>query len=278
MIGRTTARAVALGVAIACLGTLARIAAAQTAGAERTTGAETTAGAEQGAAEGQGAVTESVERLAGPQGDLVGTLLLAGGEGSDAAPVVLILPGSGPTDRDGNSPVGIAAATYRLLAEGLAERGISSLRVDKRGLFDSAGAVASADAVVVPDYIEDVRGWLGRIDERTGTSCTVLLGHSEGALVALAAASDLAGDDALCALVLLSSPGRPLGDILREQLRANPALAPLLERASATIDELEAGRRVEGADLPPELAPLFRPPVQDFLISLLALEDRKSVV
>ena len=48
----------------------------------------------------------------GPEGDLGGTWIKA----ADAsAPVVLIIPGSGPTDRDGNSPLGINASTYRCL-------------------------------------------------------------------------------------------------------------------------------------------------------------------
>jgi pimeloyl-ACP methyl ester carboxylesterase len=46
--------------------------------------------------------------------------------GSGAAPVVLIIPGSGPTDRDGNSPWGVKAASYRLLAEALAEKGLAA--------------------------------------------------------------------------------------------------------------------------------------------------------
>jgi hypothetical protein len=73
----------------------------------------------------------------GPNGALRGTLLSA-----DALwqPMVLIIPGSGPTDRDGNNPMGVRAATYRLLAEDLAARGIASLRIDKRGLFGSAAA------------------------------------------------------------------------------------------------------------------------------------------
>ena len=69
----------------------------------------------------------------GPEGLLAGTLLEAG----NGAPLVLIIPGSGPTDRDGNNAMGVTAAPYRLLAEGLAGNGISSVRIDKRGMFGS---------------------------------------------------------------------------------------------------------------------------------------------
>lgn len=72
----------------------------------------------------QAAPVESFVEAPGPQGPLKGTMLAPEAK---AAPVVLILPGSGPTDRDGNSGLGIRASTYRLLAEGLAARGIASV-------------------------------------------------------------------------------------------------------------------------------------------------------
>ena len=55
----------------------------------------------------------------GPQGPLAGTLLNAGAH----APAVLIIPGSGPTDRDGNNPLGVTAAPNRQHAEALAAKG-----------------------------------------------------------------------------------------------------------------------------------------------------------
>ena len=91
----------------------------------------------------------------GPQGDLAGTLVDAG----KGAPVVLIIPGSGPTDRDGNNPMGVAAAPYRLLAEGLAAKGVSTFRADKRGMFGSKSAIRDPNAVTIADYAGDVRAW-----------------------------------------------------------------------------------------------------------------------
>src|SRR5687768_14781424 len=87
----------------------------------------------------------------GPLGPLRGTLLVP----DDARAVVLMLPGSGATDRDGNSP-GMSPAPLRLIAEGLAARGIATLRVDKRGLRGSAGAIADANRVALADYAGDV--------------------------------------------------------------------------------------------------------------------------
>ena len=195
---------------------------------------------------------------------LSGTLT---GELSAERPVILIVPGSGPTDRDGNSPVGIQAAPYRLLAEELAGEGVASVRIDKRGLFASAGA-GHSNAVTVADYVADLAAWSEAIASRRGGGCTWLFGHSEGGVMALAAVA--ADPPRYCGMILAAAPGRPLGDILREQLRANPANAPLLSQAEAAIAALEAGAHYDTSDLHPALQPLFAPPLQDFLISLFA--------
>ncbi len=194
--------------------------------------------------------TDTEIEVAGPSGPLRGTLLSAGGA---EHPVVLIIPGSGPTDRDGNNPLGIRASTYRLLAEGLAAEGISSLRIDKRGMFGSAAAIPDPNAVTIGDYAADVRRWSAALRERTGASCIWLLGHSEGGLVALATAK---GTTDLCGLILVAAPGRPYGEILREQLRANPANAPLLDQAEHAIAQLEAGKASRYRDTVPRPAPV----------------------
>ncbi len=208
---------------------------------------------------------------AGPQGPLAGTML----RGSSAhGPVALIIPGSGPTDRDGNSPLGVRAASYRLLAQGLAAEGITTVRIDKRGMFGSAGAVPDANAVTMADYVADTTAWVKSVRAQTGASCIWLIGHSEGGLVALAAAQEV---ENLCGVVLIAAAGRPLGDVIKSQLRANPANAPLLEAADAAIDELAEGRRVDVTALPQPLAPLFNPAVQGFLVSTFSLDPADLV-
>lgn len=202
----------------------------------------------------------------GPDGDLKGIWT----EASDLSPpVVLVIPGSGPTDRDGNSPLGINATTYRLLAEGLAARGVSTVRIDKRGMFGSADAVSDPNAVTIEDYVSDTRAWVRAIRDTTGTDCVWLLGHSEGGLVALATVQE---EEDVCGLILVATAGRPLGDVLKEQLRANPANVPILPQAEAAINALATGRRVDAADLPLPLAGLFAPAVQGFLISAFSLD------
>lgn len=201
--------------------------------------------------------------LPSPPAPLHGTLLTPPG----ASAVAVILPGSGPTDRDGNSPMGVAAGTYRLLAEGLADRGVATLRIDKRGIAASAAAGPAEADLRFDAYAADARAWAAEAAARAGKPCAWLIGHSEGALVALKAVAG--GDDKICGLILLAGAGRPAGAVLREQLDAGLP-EPMKTQAFAALTELEAGRTV--ADTPPALAALFRPSVQPYLISWLPLD------
>ena len=202
---------------------------------------------------------------AGPTGPLAGVLARPG----ENRPVILIIPGSGPTDRDGNSPMGVTAAPYRLLAEALAERGIGSVRIDKRGMFGSRAEGVDPNAVTIAAYGDDVGAWVAAAREATGRDCIWLLGHSEGALIALAAAQRL---EHLCGVIVVAGPGRRIGDVMREQLQANPANAPLLGDALPAIARLEAGERVDVSSMPPVLQGLFGPQIQGFLIDMFSYD------
>jgi uncharacterized protein len=205
--------------------------------------------------------------IEGPSGVLQGTL--AAPDGGPKAPIAVIIPGSGPTDRDGNNPLGITAGSYRLLAEALAAKGVSTIRFDKRGMFGSSAASADANNVRMTDLADDVRAWGREAQKRTSAPCAWLIGHSEGSLVALITAQRPEG---ICGLILVAGAGRKTGDILREQLKANPANAPLLADALAAISELEAGRHVEVSGMHPALAALFHPSVQGFVIDQMSYD------
>jgi pimeloyl-ACP methyl ester carboxylesterase len=141
-------------------------------------------------------------------------------------------------------------------------------------MFGSSRAVPDANAVVMDDYAADIHAWAATIRERMGASCVWVLGHSEGGLSALVAARDHPG---ICGLLLVSTPGRRLGDILREQIAANPANGHIRAQAESIIAQLELGRRVEATTVHPALLPLFRPEVQGFLISALAIDPARLI-
>lgn len=203
-------------------------------------------------------------QVASPLAPLHGTLLTPGGETRAAA---VIIAGSGPTDRDGNNPLGVRAASYRLLAEGLADEGVATLRYDKRGAGQSVAALGNEADLRFEHMVDDALAFAIEARARTGLPCVWLIGHSEGTGVALMAVAR--DDERICGLVLLSGLGRRPRVILEEQL-GGQLPEPLRTRTFEAIARLEAGEPV--ADTPPELAALLRPSVQPFLIGLLGLD------
>jgi alpha-beta hydrolase superfamily lysophospholipase len=148
----------------------------------------------------------------GPQ-RLAGTLALPEPK-SGPVPVVLIIAGSGPTDRDGNNPLGVRSDVYKKLAWALARRGIASVRYDKRGIGASA-FMGDASSVTFEDFTDDAReGALALAADRRFQG-VVLVGHSEGALLATHATNRGAP---VAGVVMLAGMGRPIGVLLGEQL------------------------------------------------------------
>lgn len=180
-------------------------------------------------------------------------------------PAVVVIAGSGPTDRDGNNPLGVKASSYRLLAEALAAEGVASVRYDKRGVAESAAPGLREADVTLETFAEDARRVAAWLAGQEGVASVSLVGHSEGGVLAF-----MAGRGGTAPLVLLCAPGRPLGAILREQM-AKPAIPEdLRTRTEEILHVLEAGGGVTEVD--PRLAALFRPSVQPFLRSALAVD------
>ncbi|MBT2293854.1 alpha/beta hydrolase [Pseudomonas fluorescens] len=192
-------------------------------------------------------------------GELFGSLLLPK---SDApVPVVLIISGSGPTDRDGNNPDGGRNDSLKRLAWVLAKHNIASVRYDKRGVAASLAATPDERNLSVEAYVADAVAWSRKLTADPRMGPLILLGHSEGALIASLAAPQANA----AAVISLSGSARPIDQVLRQQLSSRLP-PPLMARANELLDSLKAGRLDE--NVPPQLQVIFRPSVQPYLISL----------
>jgi uncharacterized protein len=215
-------------------------------------------------------VDEVAIRFETAAGELHGTIDLPGGAGP--FPAVVIIAGSGPTDRDGNQPL-LKNDSLKQLGRGLAARGIAAVRYDKRGLAASAAAGPKEKDLRFEMLADDAARLVERLRDDRRFSRVGVVGHSEGALLGMLAAKRAGAR----AFVSIGGLGRRAHEVIREQLGRNlpPELKDLRAKSDHILDELAAGRTV--ADPPKELDMLFRPSVQDYLISYFRYDPSREI-
>ncbi len=197
---------------------------------------------------------------------LYGTLLQATGENSIA---VLIIPGSGPTDRDGNSPLFQGNNnSLKYLAEYMAELGISSLRIDKRGIAESKVDVKEED-LSFEQNINDAAEWVKFLKTEKNFEKVLIAGHSEGSLVGMVAVQRVDADG----FISLAGGGFPIDEVITKQLEAQPPMVK--DPSMAIIAKLKAGETV--GEVPQFLFSLFRPSVQPYLITLFKYDPAMEI-
>jgi pimeloyl-ACP methyl ester carboxylesterase len=196
-------------------------------------------------------------RVAVPAGMLEGSLLCPASAGP--WPVVLLIAGSGPTDRNGNSPF-VKSNSYRLLAEALATRGIASLRYDKRGIGASSRSIRTEADLRFDMAADDAAAWVRLLRGDARFTTTTVVGHSEGSLLGMLATQRGSAD----AFVSVAGIGRSADRVIHEQLMA-AAPAPLVADADRIMALLRAGKTAD--TVPPALFSLFRASVQPYIIS-----------
>nr|WP_321413094.1 alpha/beta fold hydrolase [uncultured Allomuricauda sp.] len=201
-------------------------------------------------------IEEKPITLATETGNIQGTMLSP--ERSNKIPVVLIIAGSGPTDRNGNNPM-MKNNALKMLAKGLGNHGIASIRFDKRGIAESTEAGVEESNLKFETYIEDAKDWIDLLEQYYSFSEIVVLGHSEGSLIGMITSQSPSVDK----FISVAGPGEPATKLLERQLRAQPSF--VWERSAPILQNLEKGKEVDS--IPQFLYSLFRPSVQPYLIS-----------
>jgi alpha-beta hydrolase superfamily lysophospholipase len=222
-------------------------------------------------------IQASAVSLETPTGTLSGTLVLPSGK--EPFPVVLIIAGSGPTDRDGNT-VGLSGKSdcLRLLAEGLAKNGIASLRYDKRGVGKSASARAASNTFDI--QVDDAARWVAWLGGDARFRAVGVMGHSEGALVGIIAAQR----GGARALISLAGSGSRFDEVIINQMETAVRVGQLsqktVEAMRGAVAELRAGRTVttRPPNIPDKLwVGLFQPRAQEYLISLFRYDPAAEI-
>lgn len=212
--------------------------------------------------------SESEVILKTSTGEIYGTLAIP--NNVKTSPVVLIIAGSGPTDRDGNNTFGVNTNTYKMLSESFAKKGISSVRFDKRGIAKSKLAMTSESDVRFETFINDVVAWIALLKSDNRFSKIYILGHSEGSLIGMIATEQTNTSG----FISIAGAGRSIDNVLQEQLKTK--LPPqLFDDSNKILDSLKTGKIVSNVN--PGLVSLYRPSVQPYLISWIKYDPAKEI-
>jgi uncharacterized protein len=160
-------------------------------------------------------------------------------------PVALLIAGSGSIDHDGNGPQA-KPATLKKISDALVAHGIATLRYDKRGAGGWKSEFGRPEDFRFKDYVDDAASLVAYLREGRKFSRVVLVGHSEGGLVAILTARRVPIDR----LALLVTAARKQGDLIKAQLEKKLPPGAFAEVAKA-IDAITAGEIGEIVASPP---------------------------
>ena len=186
-------------------------------------------------------------------------------------PLGIIIAGSGPTDRNANSAMGLRCNSYAQLAWRLGEQGIATLRYDKRGVGGSRGAVGDPTQLTFDMFATDARAAAEALRGDPRFSTVAFLGHSEGAWLALRAAQVGAP---VAGVALLEGAGRPFVVLVRWQLARQFDSVTLVRYDSAMARYV---RGQDPGDVPPALGILFLPVNRTFVQSVAAFDPLAAI-
>jgi alpha-beta hydrolase superfamily lysophospholipase len=233
------------------------------------------------------------------RGILPGSILLPETAPDEPVPVVLLLSGAA-ADRDGNNySVPGRSDALAELALGLRDRGIASMRFDKRGTGEAFGLAANEEELRFEDHAEDARAAISQLALDPRFSGVTIVGYGEGALVGATSLMSSAqpegatqpGDAALpegaaepadvtqpegaaadrvTGIVALCASGRSELEMIEKNLSSTPE--EFKAEADAIMTALKNGESYP--DPSPYFADYFRPSIQPYLASLFRFDPR----
>jgi alpha-beta hydrolase superfamily lysophospholipase len=195
----------------------------------------------------------------------------------DRPPVALLIAGSGSTDHDGNGPQA-KPATLKKLSEQLVARKIATLRYDKRGAPGWKPEFGKPEDFRFKDFVDDATALVNYLRSSGKFSRLVVIGHSEGGLVAILTASKVPLDR----LVLLVTAARRQGDLVKAQLERKQIPPDILDPILKAIDSMMAGQIVDpppkGLSIAPSMQPSLASAFVEDPIDPLKSIDRPTLI
>ena len=186
--------------------------------------------------------------------------------------VVVLIAGSGPTDMDGNNPM-MKNNSLKFLAEGLALKGIASLRFDKRGIASSASAGKEESKLRLEDYVNDVTGWIDLLAKDKRFTGITVAGHSEGSLIGMLTCRKR---PEVKGFISIAGAGSPAYDLIEKQVAAQMTPESIRKEVASINESLKNGKEVQ-----PYLISWYKYNPQTVIASLkmpiLILQGKKDI-
>jgi pimeloyl-ACP methyl ester carboxylesterase len=212
-------------------------------------------------------VTESPIALKTLAGTISGTLAIPK-NAKAKMPVVIIVPGYGQVDRDGNGPK-MNANEYKLLTSALGKNGIATVRYDKRMVGQSISSGKEKD-MRFDDYFDDVYSLIGLLADDKRFSNIIVLGHGQGSLVGMIAAVD----DRVKAFISVEGTALTADKVLTDLVKKTypPFIA---DNFKMVLDTLRRGKVYNKVD--PTLYPIAKPDLQTFILTWWRFDPQAEI-
>ncbi|HEX8576455.1 MAG TPA: alpha/beta hydrolase [Flavobacterium sp.] len=181
--------------------------------------------------------------------------------------LVILIAGSGPTDRNGNTPMG-ENNSLKFLSQDLATKKMAVFSYDKRIFAQIANKTFDEKTLRFDDFIKDAKDVIAYFRTQKTYHKIIIAGHSEGAQIGMIAAAGNADG-----YISIAGPGRPIDVIISEQIEKQ---APTLkEEVQNNFEILKKGETFELKNQ--MLASIFRESLQPYIISWMQYNPAEEI-
>lgn len=186
---------------------------------------------------------------------------------SNETKLIILITGSGPTDRNGNQ-TSATNNSLKFLSEELVKNDFAVFSYDKRLFAQIKSKTLDEKLLRFYHFIDDAKDVIVHFKSQKKYNKIIVLGHSEGSLIGMVAAKDIAD-----AYISLEGAGRPINLVLSEQLaKQAPAY---IDICNTNLELLKQGKMFENKH--PLLSSIFRESVQPYIISWMKFNPQDEI-
>ena len=193
-----------------------------------------------------------------------GTLLTPSTD--DNIPLAIIIPDTGPTDRDGNQNFQ-KSYSLKKIAESLLDQNIASFRYDKRVLKQLRKGFVDSK-ISFDDFVKDAIDVVNYFNKPGKFSGIYIIGHGQGSLVGM-----LASKEKVDGFISLSGSGKTIDRVIIDQISQMDNA--LIKDTEAAFSEMRSGRITR--NYPIALESIFNSDTQPFIMSWMQYDPVEEI-